>query len=78
VITGSYCENAAFNPSLSPLQAALVNLAARGKKYSQITRAVLVERQRMTSQVMQGSVTKLLLEAVAPEVKLEICYARVT
>lgn len=80
VITGSYCENAAFNPSLSPLQAALVNLTARGRKYSQITRAVLVERQRMASggQVMQSGATRLLLEAVAPEVKLEVCYARVT
>ncbi len=79
VITGSYCENAAFNPSLSPLQAALVNLTARGKQYGQISRAVLVERQRPASggQVMQSGATRLLLEAVAPEVKLEVCYARV-
>ncbi|MBX9446411.1 cytidine deaminase [Dickeya chrysanthemi] len=41
--TGRYAENAAFNPSLPPLQAALnlVNLA--GDAFSDIQRAVLVE-----------------------------------
>ncbi|WP_226099492.1 cytidine deaminase [Dickeya oryzae] len=41
--TGRYAENAAFNPSLPPLQAALnlVNLA--GEVFSDIQRAVLVE-----------------------------------
>lgn len=39
---GSYGENAAFNPSLSPLQAALSNLNLLGGKFEEITDAVLV------------------------------------
>lgn len=44
IYTGSVAENAAFNPSMSPLEAAVVTLTiAGGKKYSEITDAVLVE-----------------------------------
>ncbi len=42
--SGSVAENAAFNPSLSPLAAALVSLVVNGdKKNGDITDAVLVE-----------------------------------
>jgi cytidine deaminase len=44
IYTGSVAENAAFNPSMSPLEAAVVTLTINGgKKYSDITDAVLVE-----------------------------------
>lgn len=44
VYTGSVAENAAFNPSMSPLEAAVVILTINGgKNYSDITDAVLVE-----------------------------------
>jgi cytidine deaminase len=44
IYTGSVAENAAFNPSMSPLEAAVVTLAINGgKKYSDIVDAVLVE-----------------------------------
>jgi cytidine deaminase len=44
IYSGSVAENAAFNPSLSPLEAAVVSLAINGgKKYGDITDAVLVE-----------------------------------
>jgi cytidine deaminase len=44
IYTGSIAENAAFNPSMSPLEVAVVNLVIYGgKKYSDIMDAVLVE-----------------------------------
>ena len=42
-VTGRYAENAAFNPSLPPLQSALIMLQLQGYPVSAITRAVLVE-----------------------------------
>jgi cytidine deaminase len=41
--TGRYAENAAFNPSLPPLQAALILANISGKDCGTIRRAVLVE-----------------------------------
>ncbi len=43
IFAGSYAENAAFNPSLLPLQAAIVNMIMAGKSFSNISRAVLVQ-----------------------------------
>jgi cytidine deaminase len=44
VYSGSVAENAAFNPSLSPLEAAIVSLViSGGRGYGDITDAVLVE-----------------------------------
>ena len=45
VFAGSYLENAAFNPSLPPLQSALVNLVFAGEDIASIQRVVLVEKQ---------------------------------
>jgi len=41
VVTGAALENAAFNPSLGPLQVALVNWIATGRAYEDIELAVL-------------------------------------
>jgi len=44
IYTGGVAENAAFNPSMSPLEAAIVTLTINGrKKYSDIVDAVLVQ-----------------------------------
>ncbi|ENA3445787.1 cytidine deaminase [Yersinia enterocolitica] len=43
IYTGRYAENAAFNPSLPPLQAALIMTNLAGKDCGAIRRAVLVE-----------------------------------
>jgi cytidine deaminase len=44
IYTGGVAENAAFNPSMSPLEAAIVALTINGrKKYGDIVDAVLVE-----------------------------------
>lgn len=42
VVSGAYAENAAFNPSLSPLQAALSQLNLAGRAWSDIAEAALV------------------------------------
>ncbi|WP_445778404.1 cytidine deaminase [Shewanella sp.] len=40
---GRYAENAAFNPSMQPMQMALSNLIRHNRQYSEIKRAVLIE-----------------------------------
>ncbi|WP_235501627.1 cytidine deaminase, partial [Trabulsiella odontotermitis] len=44
VFSGSYAENAAFNPTLPPLQGALNLLSLNGYDYPDIQRAILAER----------------------------------
>ncbi|QIR14340.1 cytidine deaminase [Shewanella aestuarii] len=43
---GRYAENAAFNPSMQPMQMALSNLVRHNREYSEIKRAVLVESSK--------------------------------
>jgi cytidine deaminase len=63
IVTGSVAENAAFNPSMSPLEAAVVNLViGAGKKYSDIVDAVLVETR--DSKASQSGVTAEILGAI--------------
>lgn len=66
---GRYAENAAFNPSLSPLQAA-ISCMNMGKLSGErkITRAVLVEK---SSGIGQRGITELILGSYAPDVSLE-------
>lgn len=73
IYCGSYAENAAFNPSLSPLQAALVHLVSEGKEFTEITRAVLVERE---TQASQEPATRTLLESLAPGAELRVLKTR--
>ena len=74
VFTGRYVENAAFNPSLSPLHTALVQMNMdRLDGHHPITRAVLVERPTAIS---QRPVCELLLRTVAPDVNLEYYEAK--
>ncbi len=44
IFSGSYAENAAFNPTLPPLQGALNLLSLNGYDYPDIQRAMLAER----------------------------------
>jgi cytidine deaminase len=74
VFTGSYAENAAFNPSTSPLHAALIQMVGQGLDFDQITEAVLVEPE--SAQVSQIGITRLLLEQVAPQAKLTVNLAQ--
>ena len=49
IYRGSYIENVAFNPSLSPLQIALAAMIAAGEPYSAISEVTLVEVQAARS-----------------------------
>lgn len=75
IFTGSVAENAAFNPSMSPLEAAVVSLViSGGKSYDDIVDAVLVEAAR--SQASQIAATRAVLKAITP-VPLRTCEAHV-
>jgi cytidine deaminase len=69
VFTGSYIENAAFNPSLAPLQTALAGYFAAGKHAGEIQRAILVEPGG--SVITQEPTAQFVLASIAPKVRLE-------
>ncbi len=73
IYRGSYIENVAFNPSLSPLQVALAAIIAAREEYSAISAVRLIERQR--AKISQRYVTEIVLRAVAPEAKLDVVEA---
>jgi cytidine deaminase len=60
---GRYAENAAFNPSMMPMQMALSNLVRHDRPYSDIKRAVLVESSE--GKVSLVSATMDALHAIA-------------
>jgi len=63
IFTGSVAENAAFNPSMSPLEAAVVSLViSGGKSYSDIVDAVLVEAAG--AKASQAEATRAVLGAI--------------
>ncbi|XP_010447836.1 PREDICTED: cytidine deaminase 7-like [Camelina sativa] len=65
VYSGWYIESVASNPSLGPVQAALVDFVARGrgKGFDKIVGAVLVEKN--DARVSQEGTAKMLLETIA-------------
>jgi cytidine deaminase len=69
IYSGRYAESAAFNPSLTALQSAVLcmNMAALEQQPA-IQRVVLVEKATV---VNQRKITELLLESLAPGVSLE-------
>jgi len=75
IISGSYVENAAYNPSLPPLLTAIDRLRFSGGQYSDICRAVLVELDG--SKISQQGITHLLLETIAPDTELRVVKARI-
>jgi cytidine deaminase len=74
IFKGAYIENAAYNPSLPPLQTALVVLILAGESYSAISEAVLVEVDG--APISQRSVAEAVLSAIAPGVKLQVVSAK--
>ncbi len=72
VFYGSYAENAAFNPSVSPVESTLSSLNLSKVPFDQIVRAVLVEMK--SSKVSQKNVFESILKRVAPNAELEIVY----
>jgi cytidine deaminase len=66
---GRYAENAAFNPSLSPLHTAIIKMVMDGPGMDlNIRRAVMVEKP---TAITQRSISELLLQTIAPNVTLE-------
>jgi len=69
VYAGRYAENAAYSPSMSPLQAALALAALAGEQPGDVSRAVLVQTRGPAD---QRAVTAAVLDAVcgaAPETR---------
>jgi len=71
VFVGRYAENAAFNPSMSPMESALTMQGLCGD-VDPIEAAVLVEAK---SQADQSGVSELVIDVVAPEVDLQVFTA---
>jgi cytidine deaminase len=70
IVAGAYAENAAFNPSLSPLPAALSQLNLRGGQWSDIAECVLVRVD-----ALHDNATSVVLAAVT-EGPLRVLTAR--
>lgn len=65
IFIGSYAENAAFNPSLPPLQAALNLLSLNGYRWADIQRAALAEKAQAA--LVQWDATVATLRAIGCE-----------
>lgn len=63
IVSGAYAENAAFNPSMSPLEVALSQLNLAGNAFDDVVEAVLVQVDSMHS-----SATRTVLSAVGDAV----------
>jgi cytidine deaminase len=74
LISGAGIENAAYNPGLPPLQAALVNLIAAGRDYGEILQAVLGVAPG--GALDHGEATRSLLGRIAPHARLDIVMWR--
>ncbi|XP_078439207.1 cytidine deaminase 1-like [Wolffia australiana] len=78
VYAGSYAESAAYNPSLGPVQAALVAYVARqgvgGEGYESIVGAALVEMEEAA--VSQEWTARMLMAVVAPRCRLVVYRCR--
>ena len=75
VYFGPYAENVAFNPSISPMEAALAHLNICGRTGQDITQAVLVEVQG--SPCSQVNATRSLLGSIS-QVELKVERARIS
>jgi len=75
IYRGSYIENVAFNPSLSPLQTALAALIAGGGSFSEISAVALIEVETPT--ISQRAVTETVLSAISSQAKLQTFSARI-
>lgn len=70
VYRGSYIENAAFNPSLPPLQVALVAMAMANEEFGEIAEVVLAEAAN--NSISQLNATKSLVAAIAPRAEFRL------
>lgn len=66
VFKGAYAENAAFNPSLPPLQVALIQVLLAGETFDSIKAAALVENSK--GEISHLADTQSTLEALNPDI----------
>lgn len=67
IYIGSYLENAAFNPSLAPFQAALISMISNGNRLdmeNEIIQVVLMEKKKNLVKQYEG--TQMILNKLAP------------
>jgi len=74
IVGGSYYENCAFNPSISPIKAALVSAMCARLAADSLRCAVLVEVEG--AKVSQRTLVRALVSAIAPACELRVVYAR--
>ncbi|KAK9071228.1 hypothetical protein SSX86_009796 [Deinandra increscens subsp. villosa] len=73
VYKGSYMESAAYNPSMMPVQAALVAyMVAGGGGFDRIVAAVLVEKEGVS--VRQEDTARLMLNRISPKCELRVVH----
>eukprot|EP00210_Caulerpa_lentillifera_P002934 g2801.t1 len=75
VFAGSCIENVAYNPTLPPLQAAIINAisAMKLESYNEIKTAVLVECEGRQN-VNQAAATSVILKTIAPMAELVVLH----
>lgn len=69
ILTGSAIENAAYNPGMPPLQAALIALVAEGRDYAEIEAALLGQVPGAAFDFTASSAR--LLDIIAPDALLD-------
>lgn len=72
IYVGNHIENAAFNPSLSPLHDALIALISNGHQYADIEAVVLVEPQ--DDHVSFAATSRMILDRIAPEASFVVVH----
>lgn len=73
IYKGFYIESAAYNPSLGPVQAALVAyMAAGGGGFERIVAGVLVEREGAA--VRQEDAARLFFKLISPKCEVRVLH----
>jgi cytidine deaminase len=75
ILAGSYMENAAYNPSLPPVIAAIDRLRFKGASYADISEAALAELEG--AKISQEGITRLVLQSIAPGVTLRLVKTKI-
>lgn len=74
IYSGSYIENVAFNPSLPPLQSAVVALSMKGELPTDVEACLLVEFS--DARITQADASQAVLRGLNRDVVLETVYAQ--
>ena len=74
VYKGSYMESAAYNPSLGPVQTAIIAFIAGdgAAEYEELVEAVLVERKDAV--IKQENTARLLLSSISPRCRFKVSH----